>query len=231
MSTMQKRAGLDYLLRHGWLSGQSADLQDKVIARLCVQVFAAGTIVFTLGDPPGGVYAVVTGSLAVSIATGRSGPHFAHIAGAGSWFGEGAFMTRQPRRIGLETMSESVLAYLPLADMEQLAADDPEVLRAFGQIAIYNLGTCLLAVEDLLIVDPARRVAAVLWRSVGGRSGAEIPVTQAELGRLANTSRKRTLSAVKKLSALGLVRQGYHRIEVVEADRLRRFADQDESDA
>jgi len=215
------------LLVRGWLSYQPPALQARILDRLRVAVFPARSTVYAHGDPPGGIYGLIRGSLAIIIAPGVSGPHLAHIAVPGSWFGEGSFLTGRPRRIGLDAATECVLARLSLSDMEALVGGDPEVVRAFAQIAMINIDLALRAVEDLLIPDPVRRVAAVLWRASGGQADQCIPMTQAELGHLANASRKFTLQALSELSASGLVRQGYRRIEILQPERLRRFADGD----
>ncbi|MCB1487759.1 MAG: Crp/Fnr family transcriptional regulator [Bauldia sp.] len=215
------------LLQRGWLSFQPEPFRQRVIECVRLQAFDPGGTIYGLGDPPGGIYGLVRGTMGVSIAPGRAGPHLAHLALPGSWFGEGSFLTGQPRRVGLEAVTPCVLAHLTIADMERLVGGDPEVMRAFAQIAMTNIDLCMRGIEDLLIRDPIRRVAAVLWRTSGGQRGIEIPMTQAELARLANASRKYTLSALKQFVGLGLVRQGYHRIAVVEPERLRRFADDD----
>ena len=47
------------------------------------------------------MYGLVRGNLALSIAPGERGPYVAHFAQPGTWFGEAAAFTEQPRRIGL----------------------------------------------------------------------------------------------------------------------------------
>ena len=220
-----RAAATETLLRSGWLSVQPAALQNRLIARLSFRRYAAGEHVYNVGDAPGGIFGLVSGTLAVSIAPGRTGPHIAHLAVPGAWFGEGSFLTGQPRRIGLEAVTGCVVASLPLAEMNRLAAEDPQLIRCFAQIAMFNIDLSILALEDLLIPDPSRRVAAVAWRGAGGQSAYRLTVTQAQLGQLANASRKQTLAALAQLEALGGIRRLYGAIEIVDADLLRRFAD------
>ncbi|MCB1501932.1 MAG: Crp/Fnr family transcriptional regulator [Bauldia sp.] len=219
------RASFAPLLARGWLSQQAPAFQGQLLDRLSLTIFPSGATIYTPGDPPGGIYGLIRGSIGVTIAPGKAGPHLAHVAVPGSWFGEGSFLTGRPRRVGLEAATECVLAYLALADMEKLVGGDPEVMRAFAAIAMINIDMALRAVEDLLIADPERRVAAVLWRASGGQAGQSIPMTQADLGHLANASRKFTLQALKALTGRGLLRQGYRHIDILEPERLRGFAD------
>jgi CRP/FNR family cyclic AMP-dependent transcriptional regulator len=57
--------------------------------------------------------------------------------------------------------------------------------------------------------------------SIGDRP---IPLSQAELGDLANASRKQVNAAIRELAARGCVRARYRSIEILDAESLRRFA-------
>ncbi len=213
------------LRRCGWLSEQPEAFQHEILRRVSVSRVAAGRSVYETGDPPGGVYGLVEGTLAVSIAPGPTGPHLVHLAVPGWWFGEGCYLTGAPRRIGLQAVTDCTLVSLPLAEMNGLAAKDPEAIRRFAVIAMRNIDLALLAVEDLLRPDPMRRIAAVLWRGSGGQSGYRLPVTQTTLRQIANATRKEALAALKRLDDRGAIRRGYAVIEIVDAPLLRRIAD------
>lgn len=213
------------LTRSGWLSRCPTAFQEEVLARATVLRVAAGRHVYMTGDPVGGIYGLVSGTLAVSIAPGETGPHLVHLAAPGWWFGEGCFLTGAPRRIGLQAVTGCTVATLALAEMEGLSAKDPASIRRFAGIAMLHIDLALLAIEDLLRPDAVRRIAAVLWRGSGGQSGYRLPVTQVALRQLSNASRKETLAALRLLDELGAVRRGYGVLEVLDAQRLRSLAD------
>ncbi|MCA8880821.1 MAG: Crp/Fnr family transcriptional regulator [Rhodobacteraceae bacterium] len=224
----EKNAASSVLTTHGWLSHQPSRFQHLVIAKATLRRATANEYVYVTGDPPGGIFGLVAGTLAVSIAPGETGPHLVHLAAPGWWFGEGCFLTGMPRRISLQAVTDCTLVALSLPEMNRLVSEDAEAMRRFAQIAMLNIDLALLAVEDLLRPDASRRIAAVLWRGAGGQSDYRLPVTQAELRQIANTSRKETLGALKRLDELGVIRRSYASIEVLDARRLRRFADGDE---
>lgn len=213
------------LTRSGWLSRQPAAFQQEVLARMTLSRVAVGRHVYVSGDPLGGIYGLVAGTLAVTIAPGETGPHLVHLAAPGWWFGEGCFLTGAPRRIGLQAVTDCTVASLPLSEMNGLAARDPETVRRVAGIAMLNVDLALLAIEDLLRPDPMRRIAAVLWRGCGGVSGYCLPVTQPTLRQIANASRKETLAALRRLEEFGAIRRGYATLEILDAHRLRRLAD------
>ena len=103
--------------REGWLSFTPPPFRQTVLARCKLQALKAGATIYSVGDPPGGMYGLVRGSFALSIAPGERGPYVAHFARPGTWFGEAAAFTEQPRRIGLAvTRDAKVLASAPSRD-------------------------------------------------------------------------------------------------------------------
>jgi len=211
------------LKQWGWLSHLPAELQDTVLSAGRERQFDRGSAVFAVGDPPGGAYAIVEGEVAITIAPGPAGPHLVHLARPGLWIGEGAFFTRQPRRVGLEALSKSTLFHLPLDAMDRLTHSDPEWMRRFGQMLMLNVDLALHTIDDLLIPDPTRRVIAALVRCLGDREGGKLAISQSELGRMTNVSRKVVNRVVGTLANAGLVQQGYGQIEVLSTKALARF--------
>ncbi|MGI1664235.1 Crp/Fnr family transcriptional regulator [Palleronia sp. KMU-117] len=105
--------------------------------------------------------------------------------------------------------------------MDRLTADDPEWIRRFALILMSNVDLSLHAIDDLLIRNPSRRIAAVLVRCLGDEGGGTLSISQTELGRLSNTSRKVVNRTLDRYAELGWINQGYGRIEVADATALR----------
>lgn len=219
-----RRIAEDVLSRRGWLAGQPEPFRRRIFEECQLQQFDRGVLIYHLGDQPGGAYGIAAGALAVSIAPGDRGPYFAHLGTAGTWFGEGPFLTGQPRRVGLEAATECVLMYLPLPAMERMAANDPMAIRRFAQIAMSNLDLALGVIADLMITQPERRIAAVLVRSAGSQDERTVRLSQAELGRLANVSRKLVNRALQRFAASALVMPRYGAIQILDMQGLKRFA-------
>lgn len=213
----------DALAMRGWLSLQPESFRAAVLATGQPRRFGKGATIYAQGDAPGGIYGLIDGAVSVTIAPGRTGPHVAHLASPGDWFGEGSFLTGEPRRVSLEAVTDSALFHLPLDAMERLATD-PGNIRRFGQIAMLNIDLALHVIDDLLISDTDRRIAATLLRALGGRTQGSVALSQADLGRLANASRKLVNGALRRFAARGWVETGYSTLEVTNAAALRAFA-------
>jgi CRP/FNR family transcriptional regulator, cyclic AMP receptor protein len=218
-------ATTDVLTKRGWLSLQDPHFQQTVLSRVQLRLYETGQTIFNAGDPPGGIFGLVSGGSMVSVAPDNTGPHLSHIARPGWWFGEGSYLIGGPRRVSLTALTSCEIACLPLSSMKQMAAEDPDFIRCFGQIAMFNIGLSLQTISDLLLPEPEQRIAAVLWRIVGPQDGYILPVTQEQIGQLTNTSRKRTLGAIRSLIEKSALRQRYGALEIRDARLLRRVAD------
>src|SRR5271165_682689 len=94
---MPKRAQThDIVSRQGWLSYVPPPFRRGVLDRCKLQEYNDGATIYSVGDPPGGMYGLVRGSLGISIAPGERGPYVAHFAQPGTWFGDAAAFTEQP---------------------------------------------------------------------------------------------------------------------------------------
>lgn len=74
------------------------------------------------------------------------------------------------------------------------------------------------------LAQPERRIAAVLLRSAGTQAAPVVRVSQADLGRLANASRKLVSKAPHQFGEAGWVDTGYNAIKIRDRQALTAFA-------
>jgi CRP/FNR family transcriptional regulator, cyclic AMP receptor protein len=216
--------------RDGWLSRTPPTFQRIVLDRSQLQTFETGAPVYALGDPPGGMYGLVSGGLGITIAPNEIGPYFAHFARPGTWFGEAAALTGQPRRIGLMATRETQLLHLPLHAILDIVAKDPSAWRMFALVTIGHLDVAIGACDDLMIRDHRKRFLAVLLRLAGSRlttpHGAtpiDVDVSQEDLAVLANIARTTAGALLRQLEADGHVELSYRRIRISDPSALREM--------
>jgi CRP-like cAMP-binding protein len=214
----------DILSAIGWLSGQPEDFQAEVFKRAVPVRYSAGDVIYRVGEPPGGIYGIVSGAVIVNVAPPSATPHLLHLLTPGSWIGEGAFLSRDRRRIGLQAAIDSSAVYLPLDLMDQIAGRDPMATRRFTQILIMNLDIVLRAFYDLQEPDEYRRIARAL-RRVAALENTPVPLAQAALGMLANASRKTVNAALRRFAGSGWVTTAYRSVTVTNLEGLTRFAE------
>jgi CRP-like cAMP-binding protein len=208
----------------GWLSKQPEAFQAEVLRRTELIHFAPGDVIYRLGDTLGGVYGLVEGAVAVTTSPPVAVPRLFHVGAPGSWIGEGCFLSREPRRVGMQAAVDTWMMHLPLEAMDQMEKHDPSVVRRFNKILLINLDILVRAFYDLHKPDPFCRVASAL-RRISLVDGTQIPLSQTELGLISNTSRKQVNAALQKFEAAGWLKKGYRSITITSLGDLSQFAD------
>lgn len=211
------------LLTSGWLSQQPEAFRNEVLARGHVQSFTPGTAIYRIGDPPGGIYGLLRGTLAISLAAQHAPPRFFQFGIVGAWAGEGPFLSGEPRRAEMRAVSHCDLFHLPLSAMESIAAYDPRAIRYFARITVGHFDVLARVIDDLLIPQVDRRIAAVLHRA-GVLQSRSIPISQEDLGAMSNASRKQVNAALARFEAWGWIVHAYRSIEISNARALLHFA-------
>lgn len=164
------------LLSSGWLAGQPSAFQQEVLRRAVLLNFAAGDYVYRIGDPAGGIYGLVSGNVAINSAPSHETPRLMQLGRPGAWTGEGSYLTRQPRLIELQAKVPTWMMHLPLDQMDKMTFQTPQVIRNFSLIMVHSIHVLVQMVNDLQLVDPARRIAATLDRATLQYS-TELPIT------------------------------------------------------
>jgi CRP-like cAMP-binding protein len=213
----------------GWLRQTPVAFQSAVLDRCLLEKFKPGIPIYAVGDEPGGMYGIVAGGLGVSVATAKQGVYTAHFAMPGSWFGETAAFTRQPRRVGLTATRDSQLLHLPLRSIDEIVKRDPAAWRFFGLLTINHLDLARGGSDDLMIRDHAKRFVAILLRAGNCRRHinspdnrpVEIDLNHEDLANMANVARTTAGAVLRKLEADGHLALSYRRISILAPDALR----------
>ena len=131
----------------------------------------------------------------------------------GAWAGEGPFFTGEARRAELRAITSCTLFHLPIDAMRQMAAIDADAIRYFARITIAHYDVMARIIDDLLIRKVDRRIAAVLNRA-SWLLTEDVPVSQADLGAMANASRNQVNAALSKFEAKGWISSSYRAIRI-----------------
>jgi CRP/FNR family cyclic AMP-dependent transcriptional regulator len=213
---------------HGWLRDVSQELRDAILMRCRKQTAVAGDVLYHIGDPPDGIYHVVSGAFSFEAAPVERGPQLVQSFTAGTWFGEAELFDQRPRLGSMITSRESEYLHLPLARIEQLAKAGFEIWRALGVLAGAHIELALVAIDDLTIRPPRERIAAILLRMAGARLSdvpddpkPEVGITQADLAKIANTSRSTVARHLNELESQGVLTCRYGRIVLLDCHAIR----------
>lgn len=226
MGHVSKPCADQIMSERGWLPLLPAEFRAEVLRRSVLLHFAPGETVFRLDDPAGGVYGLVSGTVSISLAPDGATPRLILLGVPGHWTGEGCFLTRKPRRGELRAVVETTMLHLPLDAMDQMAARDPAVAHHVALMLMMNVEFLFRVIHDLQKPEADRRIASVLQRTTW-IGDASVPLTQSEVGVMANASRKQVNAAIKRFSQAGWLSNAYRSITITNAAALRRFAEGD----
>ncbi len=224
----QMKAAREVASRQGWLSRTPEPFRKAVLDRCVLQKVAAGATIYASGDPPGGMYGLISGALRVSVAQGERGPYFAHFFGPGDWFGEWPAISGRSRIVGLCAARDSQVLHLSLRSVDDILREQPASWRLFAALALGKLEVAMWAIDDLMMRDSLKRFIAVLLRLGGCRAEAAaveqpsaVHASQDDLAAMSNVSRSTANAILRQLEATGHVARSYRQISIVSPDKLR----------
>ena len=218
-----------------WLRELDASAKERVLADAYESSFAKGDVLARKGDIANAWIGVAEGLLKIS-AVCRSGKTvmFTGIP-KGSWVGEGSVFKRELRRYDIIAVRPSRVIFLPGATFRWLL----DVSFAFNRCIISRLnerlGQYIGMVEIDRLNDPVARVA----RAIAGlynpvlypHLGAQLSLSQTELGELIGMSRQSISLALKQLQDEGLITAGYGGVVVHDLPSLTTYEEHDPHDA
>lgn len=205
-----------------------AELLRRVVARTAVRRLAPGSHLFRKGDPAKGLYVVLEGRVEVYRADSDGREQVLHVEGPGRPVAELPLFDGGPYPASARAVGEVRVLFLPRDDFRWLYRHHPEVADAvIGELG-RRLRRLVGLVEAVSLKDVRGRVAGWLVEEAGRRGGVRdgttftLPVSQEALARTLATTREsvaRALSALRKEGTLG---GAGRRIEILDADALRR---------
>lgn len=219
----------EFLRSLGWLSRQPSDFQAELLGRGRIEKFQPDEFFFHFGDEPGGVYGIVDGSVGVLLPTSDSAVRLAEILRPGVWFGNGPLLTKGARTLTFQARETVTAMHVDLGHLHEIGARSTNFTRMLGSIA--NVGTeiAIRTIQDLLIPQAERRIAATLLRttvsakSCGPAGTREVRLNQAELAEMANTSRHTVSRTLSLFAKAGWVVVSYRNIRIRNSTKLAAF--------
>jgi CRP-like cAMP-binding protein len=219
------------LLRSGrWFRGISEDFQRAVLEQGVLRSLSPDQLLFSRGDPPCGLYAVLSGGVRVTGVTESGKEMLLIVLEPPSWFGEIAVFDDLPRTHDAIADGETLLLQVPHAVLRRALDAHPIWWRDLGMLVTSKLRLSFLALEDAALLPVAVRLARRLvmiaegygeWQ---GKKNRVIEVRQEQLAMMLSTSRQTANQLLKDLEARGVVKLSYGEIELVDVEALKREA-------
>jgi CRP-like cAMP-binding protein len=211
-----------------------AGLSDEDLAAVAAVSVArrlgTGTVVFREGDRGDTCYVVRSG-VARAIREHPDGRSItlAHF-GTGDIFGELAMFDDEPRSATVDTIEPTEVIAIPGRDVQRLMREYPEIAVKLSTALAVRLRATNERLARQSFQTVQSRVAAVLAQMVAdvregnpGESDVEITLTQADLAKLAGSSRESASRFLATLERSGVISQGRGRLTVHDPQALEGY--------
>lgn len=209
----------------GWLSELPLPLRSALLEVSRLRNYRAGDKVYGLSDPPGGLYGLEEGCIALEAAQSDSPPQKGFLIHPGAWIGEGPVAGLEARITGAWVTRPSKVLSIEITAFRRVAARDPDLWRHLVLLGLHNQRRLMGLAQDLMLRGSRQRLAALLAR-LGGLREAHRPAdpvvdaTQSEIAAIANLSRGVVSRLLLEMEDEGLVRLRRASVEILDPDRL-----------
>lgn len=224
---MSKAEAGEIFHHKGWLAAQPDPFRSAWMGAAEFRTVPRGERLYSLGDPPGGVYGIAEGFADVLVASGYQSPVLGHIARPGWWVGEAAAVTGSPRRVEIRARTDLQVCYVSLQAIDGLEAQFPRLWRTLGQLTVMHLDNALMYASALLRGDARTKIASTLIRLAGTEmtrdADVSIPCSQQDLGEMAGLSRNSVGPAFRRLERDGLITREAYGLIAFNPARLTRL--------
>jgi len=196
-----------------------------------IRRFGPGDIIFHEGDDPGGVLAIVTGRVKISMIGVGGREVVLGFPAAGELLGELAALAGRPRAATVTAVEPVEAIAVRTPEFQRFVAEHPRITPLVFERVAERLAQADRQLVDFATRDVTARVAGRLLelaQTAGepGPNGVRItlPLTQDELAAWTGSSREAVARSLHLLRELGWIETARRQISVINADGLRGLA-------
>ncbi len=206
----------------GWLSKRGPAFRAAVLKYGLLRHYKEGEALYLYGDPAEGLFAVLAGSLKMTVPADDGQEFVAHRAGAGYWIGDLAMLSDQTRLVSVVATSPTRVLFVPGKRITDMLETTPEYYRDFYALTHENMRGALRILANLAVPRADQRVALRLLHLEESleNPGAWIRISQQELSAMVAVSLPTLQRVLQDLSAKDMVEIGYGKLRVTGRNKL-----------
>jgi CRP/FNR family cyclic AMP-dependent transcriptional regulator len=225
----------EFLRQGEWFGALPADLQDGIVSHASIRCYAKGQVIQVEDSAPAaGLVAVLEGGiLMLRYVAEHADPALIHVAGPGFWFGEMVVLDGGHPAVTIVAQSDVKALVLPTADFDRLRAADPRYFEAVATIALQRTRALLRSLAEARKASADERLRLRLADLAELRRldltladpDVDLPMSQAELGRIVGLSRQKVNARLQQLQHQGWIELRQRHIRVRDPQGLRASID------
>lgn len=211
-----------------WFGQIAPERQAKLLAAGRVRLLRNRQRVYRLGDPPNGLYGVISGEIRLIGYPVAGRELLLRRLKPGSWFGELSTVDGGPRPQDAVSFGASKVLHIASRAFEQISRDDPKIFRDVARLLGERQRTAVQYAGMILSLPAKLRLANLLLAALDAngeaRSERTVSLTQNEIAAALGVSRQTANKLLQSLEQSGALSLGYGRITVVNLARLRNLS-------
>jgi CRP-like cAMP-binding protein len=194
----------------------------REIEAACVtQNFQAGAFVFHAGAPADALHTIIEGHFAVRTPGPDGSATMIAVLGPGDTFGEVGLVAQDRRRTAaISSLDGGRTLVLSHERFHALCHARPQLRRVVEQLLADHVARLTKLLIEALYADADTRVLRRLATLANTYTGAEVLLTQDELGQLSGASRATVNRVLREQEARGTIRLGRGSVRVLDPAAL-----------
>lgn len=209
------------------------DLDDKemdaMAAAAPMKSYGAGELIYTPHQPLETLFILKKGRIRIFRVSADGRALTTAIVEPGTIFGEMVIVGHQMHDSFAEAMDDVVVCVMTKNDVRRLLLGDTRIAARISETLGRRLGALEQRLSDSFFKSVPERIAATLATLAATASsralgrGVQVKLTHEQLAALAGTSRETTTKILNEYADLGLLSLGRGRINILDADGMRRL--------
>lgn len=200
--------------------------QIRKILEICEKkVFHKGQTIFTEGEPANGIYLLKRGRVKIFKLSPDGKEQILHFIEEGHVFGEVAAFLGEPFPASAEALKESVVLFIPRSSFYELLKNDPSIAMNMLALLSLRLKEFVNLVDTISLKDVSQRISTYLLFTAKHEGNiVSLEIKKSELASFLGTIPETLSRVLKRMVKEGLIEMRGARIEIKEAEELKRIA-------
>jgi CRP-like cAMP-binding protein len=220
---------LSVLRKHPIFAGLEPEALDQLCRYARHSTLKRGATLFSKGDPGNSLYAVISGTVKMSISSPDGRNAILNIIGPGEIFGEIALLDGRARSADAIANSNCELFVIDRREFIPFVKEQPALAMKFIELLCERLRWTSDQVEQIILQNlPGRLASALLRLSEKHKSepqGRTIAITQQEISEMVGMTRESINKQLRAWATRNWVRLEHGAIVVLNAEMLRELAE------